>query len=381
MVFRLLPLPVIFLIACFVFTQAVVPRVDRLIRRELSTGVPGDDVTSVSPPVVLLQPGRLNGSDDATPDPSVLREDSITFARSMRTKEKRPQDTCYDAVDVAAVGSDLEANRDFWRNRCYMFGREIAAIRVTMGANVDYFKPANGNSNKAWCSMMQSNQRHLWSNDAINWKQPVYVKAIDYSDYLGGSDQTWPVGQGQDEREFISFWGGARVKGGCCSDKNFWDKNRWENRFVLSTCNRCSSFATIPGGIKADKKYWMHLCETDTLPDTATMIRVTVGFVSDYYRPVKGVSICEMLLSHKQHLWSDDGINFTQPRYGTSDHLGGSEIGWPNTNVVGDQRQTLNYWGSTSLEGGCCSTSLRDECDHGKIEECFSKPVEVEYCH
>jgi hypothetical protein len=378
MTFSLALQALVFLVARVVLlARAAAPRSERLIRRELPNGVPGTGVPESLSPASLLQASRLNASDDKTP----ANEHSITFSEPAATATKRrPQDDCYDAVDVAAVGDDLEANRDFWKNKCYMFSREIAAIRVTMGKNIDYFKPQVGNTNKAWCSMIQSNQKHLWSKDAINWKQPVYVKSGDYADFLGGSDQTWPVSQGQDEREFLTFWGGAKVNGGCCSDKEQWDKNQWEEKFVLSTCNRCSTLATIPGAIVADKKYFQQLCSADTLPDSATMIRVTIGFVVDYFKPIQGASICDMLQSNNKHLWSDDGINFRQPRYNMTSHLGGSATGWPKANVLGEQRQTLNFWGSTQHEGGCCSTSLRDECDHGQIETCFLKPVEIEYC-
>jgi hypothetical protein len=87
-------------------------------------------------------------------------------------------------------------------------------IRITMGAVVDYFKPADGVG--GICSMLNSSTKHLWSNDGLNWKTPDYYQGIP--DAYGGSAKGWPKRNNPgDRREYLSFWGSHYHRGGCCS--------------------------------------------------------------------------------------------------------------------------------------------------------------------
>merc|ERR1719343_800899 len=93
------------------------------------------------------------------------------------------------------------------------------------------------------------------------------------------------------------------------------------------------------------------------------MIRVDMGTVKDYYRPVAGATLCAMLQSDHQHEWSPDGHVWEVPAYhlGGIRHLGGSRQDWPKTNQnPADQRRFLSFWGGQNEHalGGCCADAL-----------------------
>eukprot|EP00927_Polykrikos_kofoidii_P008575 TRINITY_DN13570_c0_g1_i1.p1 TRINITY_DN13570_c0_g1~~TRINITY_DN13570_c0_g1_i1.p1 ORF type:complete len:391 (-),score=67.01 TRINITY_DN13570_c0_g1_i1:86-1258(-) len=291
---------------------------------------------------------------------------------------------CYDAQDVAWVTADVRADKDFWRDRCALFESKdtsiTASLKVVMGLQTDFFKPVN---NTGWCEMLLSRDKHVWSADARTWLQPSYYTE---GDYFGGSEQGWPATNG-DTREFLTFWGSnGDSKGGCCTESGGTDQeNSWNQPFLLTICNRCAGLAVVSGYSSSNKDYWDGLCSSGALPPTATMIRVTVGSTVDYFKPVPSVSICEMLQSHQKHLWSPDGINFVRPEYLDADGtdgsvLGGSAKGWPRDSVPGEVRTYLNFWGGQGHTGGCCSTSLQDDCADQSHKSCFKRSMEVEYC-
>ena len=85
------------------------------------------------------------------------------------------------------------------------------------------------------------------------------------------------------------------------------------------------------------------------IPEQAIYMKLVMGHVVDYFRPVQGYNYCAMLLSYYRHQWSPNGINWSIPRY-YGNHLGGSARGFPN-----DGRQYLSFWGSKDDTGGCCS--------------------------
>jgi len=72
-----------------------------------------------------------------------------------------------------------------------------------------------------------------------------------------------------------------------------------------------------------------------------------------------------MLASYQLHLWSPNGVDWVQPDFSTrfaqtlGYELGGSAKDWPTSNVAGDNRGALSFWGFDDEEkqGGCCSTS------------------------
>ena len=100
-------------------------------------------------------------------------------------------------------------------------------MRLTMGNNVDYFRPVEG---KTFCEMVNSPNSHQWSADAVTWRTPVYTTGL-----AGGSAGDWPktevLGDG---RVFLPTWGGTHPSptGGCCHNTKY-DAHNWQKTFDL----------------------------------------------------------------------------------------------------------------------------------------------------
>jgi hypothetical protein len=91
------------------------------------------------------------------------------------------------------------------------------------------------------------------------------------------------------------------------------------------------------------------------------IIKVTMGVYTDYFKPIDGINIQEMLTSNNKHTWAPNLVtSFIAPSYFSNQHLGGSAVGWPNNTVIGDTRPYLSFWGSTTHSGGCCSATSGD---------------------
>ena len=87
-----------------------------------------------------------------------------------------------------------------------------------------------------------------------------------------------------------------------------------------------------------------------------------MGSVVDYFRPMTGYTLCEMLSSSDKHDWSNDGVTWVTPAhyYGI---MGGSAYEWPKHNVQGDDRDYLSMWGTGTHPmdvSGCCHNALDD---------------------
>jgi len=294
---------------------------------------------------------------------------------------------CYNAKDLASISGSENTKKSFWASRCHAFASsdtsEVSALVVRMGDVTDYFRPIETSN---WCEMLTSSNKHLWSADGTNWREPAYhLKAG-----MGGSAQGWPQTSVEgDHRAYLSFWGSSLgQKGGCCAAHQSEQENQWELPFVVSTCSRCSGLTTVMGNTLANEGYWASLCQGGGLPNSATMIRVTVGSVVDYFKPVNGsYSVCDMLQAINLHQWSPDSVNWRVPDYVASSnddssvqHLGGSAMNWPKANVPGEVRSYLSFWGSANNPGGCCSTRLNDECADKPHSQCYNKAMRVDYC-
>jgi len=105
------------------------------------------------------------------------------------------------------------------------------------------------------------------------------------------------------------------------------------------------------------------------------VIRVSMGSIRDYYRPIPGkstVSLCYLLTHRDSFQWSPNaggmgstlstrasalltGNTWVQPMYNTGPKelgvLGGSNQTWPKGI---DDREYLSMWGSAQAPGGCC---------------------------
>lgn len=142
-----------------------------------------------------------------------------------------------------------------------------------------------------------------------------------------------------------------------------------------TTQETCTPFLNMPGTFLANTEYWKIACQA--VPTKATYIKMTTGDVVDYFKPKEGKSICDMLTSSDQHLWSLDGGGWRAPSYSTTG-LGGSGDGWLLTlKMENDKRDTPNFWGvptGGTLTGGCCHTTLEAE------SKAWTKPFSMAYC-
>ena len=103
-----------------------------------------------------------------------------------------------------------------------------------------------------------------------------------------------------------------------------------------------------------------------TIPQNAKFLKLVMGSVIDYFKPVTGKTYCEMLSSYKLHQWSSNGSNWVSPRYYTR-HLGGSALNYPR-----DGRKYLSFWGDKGrLTGGCCTTTYEYKSGWGKAFQLF----------
>uniref|UniRef100_A0A7S3BTG6 Uncharacterized protein n=1 Tax=Haptolina ericina TaxID=156174 RepID=A0A7S3BTG6_9EUKA len=96
---------------------------------------------------------------------------------------------------------------------------------------------------------------------------------------------------------------------------------------------------------------------------------MVIGDFIDYFRPVKGKTFCEMIVSDKYHEWSYDGLQFHSLEahyHDGNSHFGGAVGGTPAK--LGDSSRThVPFWGKKSSDaGGCCQLSTTDTVGWGK---------------
>lgn len=256
-----------------------------------------------------------------------------------QTKHMR-KDMCHS---FAFVKQDDQANSAFWSSKCHSLPASATHIKLTMGSVVDYFQPKDGSS---VCDMLRNNDKHLWSRDGQAWEEPSKNISKNIR-HLGGSSEGHP----NDGRKYVSFWGSSIRRGGCCHT-SYSDLTGWNTPFTVDYCvsEICHSFAFVRSSETANHRYWSSRCSA--IPASATYVKIMMGAVVDYFKPVNGSTICDMLGDHSQHMWSRDGRSWMQPPSDNSIHLGGSSPGHPS-----DGRNFLSFWGSHQEKGGCCHSS------------------------
>jgi len=105
---------------------------------------------------------------------------------------------------------------------------------------------------------------------------------------------------------------------------------------------------------------WSAICQSLPTAPVPEYIKLEIGVVTDYFRPVTGASYCDMLTSANHHEWSNDFTTWRTPEYYFG-HVGGSAADWPKNNVQGDQRKFLTFWGNGfGGSGGCCHMTYSD---------------------
>jgi hypothetical protein len=242
-------------------------------------------------------------------------------------------------------------------------------VRLVMGTVVDYFKPVESSS---WCEMLKSNTKHQWSATGVDgsWVTPDYVGS--QPGHLGGSSVDWPLQKVEgDKRRHLSFWSDDVNLGGCCSTSTeIYSVGNWGVAFTLSfgvidlppppPNTTLTLFAEASATTRHGGAYWDSRCAM--VPESALYVRLVMGTVVDYFKPVENSSWCEMLKSYNKHEWSATGVDgsWVTPDYGSyiaTSFFGGSSVDWPKQNVEGDKRRSLSFWWEASQSGGCCSAS------------------------
>ena len=98
------------------------------------------------------------------------------------------------------------------------------------------------------------------------------------------------------------------------------------------------------------------------VPKDTRYMKIMMGSVVDYFRPLDGSDWRTMMLSKDFHKWSPDGIQWYIPDYVQSNQgYGGSRKDWPKDVIEGDVREYISFWGGGSKVAGCCSASI---CNH-----------------
>jgi hypothetical protein len=112
-------------------------------------------------------------------------------------------------------------------------------------------------------------------------------------------------------------------------------------------------------------------------------MRLNMGSVVDYFIP-NGVTFSAMATTSPTNnfKWTNDLTKpFVLPSYHSS-NLGGSVNLWPSSNVSGDSRSYLSFWGATGTSlGGCCHSTYSDAAAWGKAFKLWVKEgvTEVSY--
>jgi len=313
---------------------------------------------------------------------------------------------CYNGKDIASIAPKFAAGSIYWAGRCQVIAPDTTMIKVTSGSVVDYFRPIDGAS---WCDMMTSDRKHAWFNPTTStWETAVSPgDTCDGIQGLGGScDYTTLAttgAAGPSKRKFLLYWGHLSQEGACCADAEPSSRSddtsdptvegSWGLKTVVTACSRCQTLKVVGGGLQAAAAYWDALCPSSTaanaIAGSASMIRISMGSVVDYFKPVAGADICSMLKSNIKHQWSPDGESWVTPTYYDTDlnHYGGSAEDWPKNNVPGDNRKYLSFWGSSSSAGktgGCCSATLAGDCRFPNTSSfanhCFNRAYTIDYC-
>jgi len=133
-----------------------------------------------------------------------------------------------------------------------------------------------------------------------------------------------------------------------------------------------------PNDQMLDQAYWEEQCVK--IPSDAPYIKMVMGMVVDYFKPVQGKTYCDMLTavataSESKHQWSADGATWRTPLYGRYNFIrGGSATYYPRDYIDGDKRMYLSFWGMNSqalpasnhgmFKGVCCSYSYSTSFTH-----------------
>jgi len=132
----------------------------------------------------------------------------------------------------------------------------------------------------------------------------------------------------------------------------------WCCLFWMSAADEEVLFTHVNSNTLTNVGFWTTECAK--IPSDADHLKMVIGNVVDFFKPIKGETMCTMLLNNNKHMWSSDGVTWTQPGYQDERHMGSSEPGW-----VKDGRVVVINWGwdstDTDPKGACCSTEYDDK--------------------
>jgi hypothetical protein len=113
-------------------------------------------------------------------------------------------------------------------------------IKVSMGAVVDYFKPAFGYT---LLQMLTSNIHHTWSASETG----TFVTPLYFSSHLGGSSSQWPLNNAfNDDRQYLTFWGSnSSLTGGCCDLNYNSGQTSWGQAFTIDAITAVPEPSTL----------------------------------------------------------------------------------------------------------------------------------------
>ena len=147
---------------------------------------------------------------------------------------------------------------------------------------------------------------------------------------------------------------------------------------VHQACAACPSGKFAPAAVVATvtssaaynvsrPSFWETACAN--IPAETGHITVKMGTAVDHFKPIRGATFCEMLLSNEKHqIMNTDPQDGSAPGWTTPEYqplgltpgaLGGSAVDWPANNINGDSRKYLSFWGNTvgagGTKAGCCN--------------------------
>jgi hypothetical protein len=272
--------------------------------------------------------------------------------------------TCIEEREVTVTGKLFETDGKSWinddvtANICKNIPEGTHSVKIVMGDAVDYYKPADGYT---VCDMLNSNKLHIWSKDGLkNWQKPEY-----YGSHYGGSKAGWPALMlADDTRKYLPFWGHpeSSYPGGCCHaghDETEGDA-AWSQPYELWYRAKIVTHQFTETVIHVeDGTHWINDAVVDNwckkLPEGTTAVKIKMGAATDYFRPIEGYTVCQMLHSNNKYEYSRDGVAWVTPDYYGS-HYGGSRSRYPAQVLTSDTRKYLSFWGhpESSHPGGCC---------------------------
>jgi len=143
-----------------------------------------------------------------------------------------------------------------------------------------------------------------------------------------------------------------------------------------------SAYNTALGSQTSNDTVWWTSCSAaqDLSGSTNPAIKLTMGSVVDYFRPMANHTLCDMLSSFRKHDWSNDGVTWRTPDHQTA-NMGGSEKWWPRDHVEGDERWYLSMWGAgtgnigSTRGSGCCHRALNDNPEWSRTFDMYVNSV------